>query len=254
MSGIFALASLTTSTAIALLGLAFHPLAHSRAATPTQFAAPPLQLSQSFRPPSRGTAPPSAGGATRGESCLKGSQQLTSLVPQNRLGLTYSSNPTFYWYVPQSPATTAKFLLLNSDDSDVVYETNLALPKQSGIVSFTLPSSAPPLAVGKQYHWYLVVGCNQMDQSANPSVEGWVERVQPEGTMTRQLEKATPTERVQIYADNGIWHEAVTTLAGLRQTNPTDRSAIAGWQALLTSVNLERLASEPLLRATLSQN
>lgn len=257
MSGILTIASLTSSTAIALLGLSLPTLptlANGRAATAAQFAAPPLQLSQSFRPPSRGTAPPSAGGATRGESCLKGSQQLTSLVPQSRLGLTYSSNPTFYWYVPQSPATTAKFLLLNNDDSDVVYETTLALPKQSGIVSFTLPSSAPPLAVGKQYHWYLVVGCSQIDQSANPSVEGWVERVAPEATLKTQLDKATPAEQVQIYANNGIWHEAVTTLVGLRQTNPTDRSAIAGWQALLTSVNLERLASEPLLRATLSQN
>jgi hypothetical protein len=184
---------------------------------------------------------------------LKGTKQLTSLIPQSRLGLTYSSNPTFFWYIPQSPATTAKFLLLNNDDTDVVYETTLNLPKQSGIVSFTLPSSAPPLATGKQYHWYFVVGCSQLDQSANPSVEGWIERVAPDATIANQLQTASPAEKAAIYATNGIWHDAIATLAGLRQTDSTRAATAVGWAELLKSVNLAEMADEPLLSATLSQ-
>jgi len=214
----------------------------------------PIKISQSFKPPSRGVAPPTAGGATRGESCLKGRKQLTSLIPQDRLGLTYSGNPTFHWFVPKSPARTAKFLLLGNDDADVVYETTLALPSEAGIVSFTLPEKVPPLEVGQQYHWFLVVGCSQTDQSANPSVEGWVERVSPEPNISSQLEKATPVGRVKIYADNGIWHEAVTALATLRKTSPTDKALLTGWDELLKSVGLEAIAPEPLLNANLSKN
>lgn len=258
MSSTFTLTSRLSSTAIAILGLSLtttSPLAAPRPSdSPAQFAAPPFQISQSFRPPSRGTAPPSSGGATRGESCLQGNKQLTSLVPQSRLGLTFSSNPTFYWYIPKSPAKTAKFLLLTNDDTDVVYETTLTLPGQPGIVSFTLPSSAPPLTVGKQYHWYLVVGCSQLDQSANPSVEGWVERITPEATLTSQLQTASPKERILLYTTNGIWHEAITALANLRQSDPTDTTTIAGWNELLKSVNLGEIASEPLLNGSLSQN
>jgi len=258
MSGTSPLTSLLSSTAIALLGIVLTTsptLANSRSsAIHLQPDAQPIKISQSFRPPSRGQSPPSSGGATRGESCLKGPKQLTSLVPQSRLGLTYSSNPTFYWYVPESPAKTAKFLLLTADDADVLYETTLALPSQPGVVSFKLPTNAPTLEVGKQYHWYLVVGCSTIDQSANPSVEGWVERVVPEATITSQLQNASPREQANIYATNGIWHEAVSTLATLRQTKPTDADAIAGWNELLKSVNLGNISTEPLLNATLSQN
>lgn len=233
------------SAAIVLFGLSLP--ADSAVANPTS-GSNPLIISQSFKPPSRGTAPPSAGGATRGNSCLKGSAKpLTALVPQNRAGLTYSSNPTFYWYVPKSTAKTAKFLLLNSDDSDIVYETSLTLPNQSGIVSYTLPSNASSLEVGKLYHWYLVVGCNQIDQSANPAVEGWVERVAPEASISSQLQKADAKGQAKIYAENGIWHEAVTTVATLRKSNATGADTIAGWTELLKSVNLEAIAAEPLL-------
>lgn len=249
------LRSLLVVPALVALSVPSTAIASSLQPARTSLSAPAsaFKISQSFKPPSRGTAPPTAGGATRGESCLKGRKQLTSLVPQDRLGLTYSGNPTFHWFVPQSPARTAKFLVLGDDDSEVVYETNLALPSESGIVSFTLPQDAQPLEVGKQYHWYLVVGCSQTDQSANPSVEGWVERVSPESQILSQLEKATPAARVKIYADNGIWHEAVTTLATLRKTKPTDQTLLAGWNELMKSVGLGAIAPEPLINANLSK-
>lgn len=241
------------ASAIVLLGLSLPVVQVS--ANPAPNSNRPLVISQSFKPPSRGTAPPSAGGATRGKSCLKGSAKpLTALMPQNLAGLTYSGNPTFYWYVPKSTAKTAKFLLLNNDDSDVIYETTLTLPNKSGIVGFSLPPTASVLEVGKQYHWYLVVGCNQLDQGANPAVEGWVERIAPEASISSQLQKVDTQGQAQIYADNGIWHEAVTTLANLRRTNPTDANAIAGWNELLKSVNLAAIAAEPLFEVTTGQN
>lgn len=256
MSGISALTSLLSSTAIALLGLSLvtDPALTRPQATASFPAAPPITISQRFVPARRGQAPPSAGGATRGDSCLPKNKQLISLIPQNQVGLTYSTNPTFYWYVPESPAKTAQFLILSDDRTEVFYETTLTLPKRSGIISVTLPTAAPPLTVGKQYQWFLVLGCDAIDQSANPSVEGWVERITPDAALAKRLQKASPKERVQIYASNGIWHEAITTLAQLRQANPTDTLTIAGWQELLQSVSLGQVATEPLLNATLSQN
>lgn len=224
-------------------------------AYPKPDSSPSFLISQSFKPPSRGTAPPSSGGATRGISCLKPSEKpLTSLLPQSRVGLTYSSNPTFYWYVPQPSAKTAKFLLMGNNDTEVVYETTLNLPSQPGIVSFTLPTSTASLAQNQQYHWYLIIGCSQFDQAANPSVEGWVERVSPEAKIASQLEKADLKTRAQIYAENGIWHEALATVATLRKATSAKPGTIAGWNELLKSVNLEAIAAEPLLELSVSQN
>jgi hypothetical protein len=212
-------------------------------------------ISQSFKPSIKVGAPrATAGGATRGSSCLKGPQQLTSLLPQSRLGLTFSGNPSFYWYVPKSPAQTAKFLLLNSDDSDVVYETDFELPQKGGIVSLALPQTVKPLEVNQRYHWFLVVGCSETDQSANPSVEGWVQRIVPDATLAKQIQSTTGRNRAVVYADNGIWHEALMTLALMRKGSPKDAQALAGWQELLRSVGLSAIATEPLLESKISQN
>ncbi|WP_197985413.1 DUF928 domain-containing protein [Leptolyngbya sp. Cla-17] len=213
-----------------------------------------FQLSQSFKPPSRGTPPPSAGGATRGNSCVPNNKQPISLVPKDRLGLTYSAKPTFYWHIPSSPAKEAKFLILTGDDVDVVYEASIPLPAKSGIISYTLPKNAPPLEIGKRYHWFLTLDCNPADPGGNPITEGWTERVAPDVVFLRQLEKADLKTRASLYAGNGIWHESVTTLGALRRTNPQDVSASEGWNELLKSVGLSAIATEPLLDLTVSQN
>ncbi len=250
---------LRSSAAIAL-GLILAPLA---AAAPPAIQPQPssilqnrgtFQISQSFKPPNRGTLPPTAGGATRGNSCVPNHKKPISLIPKERLGLTFSANPTFYWHIPSSPAKTAKFLILTGDDVDVVYEATIPLSAKSGIISYVLPKNAPSLEIGKRYHWFLTLDCNPSNPSVNPITEGWTERISPDAALLKQIEKADLKTRASLYADSGIWHEAVTTLATLRRTNPQDSGAIANWNELLKSVGLSAIATEPLVDVTVSQN
>ncbi|PZV14949.1 MAG: hypothetical protein DCF22_07860 [Leptolyngbya sp.] len=250
---------LYSSAAIAL-GLTLAPL--SAGATPTSKMHSgsilqnrgTVQISQSFKPPNRGTPPPTAGGATRGNSCVPNNKKPISLIPKDRLGLTFSANPTFYWHIPSSPAKVAKFLILTGDDVDVVYEATIPLPVQSGIISYAIPKNVLPLEIGKRYHWFLTLDCNPSDPGVNPITEGWTERIAPDVALLKQLEKADLKTRASLYADNGIWHEAVTTLASLRRTNPQDLGAVDGWNELLKSVGLSAIAAEPLFDTTISQN
>jgi len=249
------------SSAAIALGMALIPL--SAGATPTPQAQSgsilhnrgTFQISQSFKPPNRGTPPATAGGATRGNSCVPKNKKPISLIPKERLGLTFSANPTFYWHIPSSPAKVAKFLILTGDDVDVVYEATIPLPAaKSGIISYALPKNAPPLEIGKRYHWFLTLDCNPGAPGLNPITEGWTERIAPNVTLLKQIEKADLKTRASLYADNGIWHEAVTAIAVLRRTNPEDAGAITGWNELLKSVGLSEIATEPLLDVTVSQN
>jgi hypothetical protein len=248
------------SSAAIALGLTLAPL--SADATPASRAHSgsilqnrgTFQISQSFKPPNRGTPPPTAGGATRGNSCVPNHKKPISLIPKDSLGLTFNTNPTFYWHIPSSPAKVATFLILTGDEVDVVYEATIPLPAQSGIISYALPKNAPPLEIGKRYHWFLTLNCNPTDPGVNPITEGWTERIAPDITLLKQLEKADSKTRASLYASSGIWHEAVTTIAALRRTNPKDAGAISGWNELLTSVGLSAIAAEPLFDATVSQN
>lgn len=211
-------------------------------------------ISQTFRPPNLGNPPATAGGATRGGACLKGTQRFTALLPQSQVGLTLSSHPTFFWYVPQSSATTAQFLLMNRDDSQVVYETTLTLPAKAGIVSFTLPATVKPLEVGQRYHWFLTVNCSTTDRNGNPSADGWVERTTASTGLSEKIQRTAERDLPALYADQGIWYEALTSLAHLRQKNPSDTSLTASWERLLKSVGLDAFATEPIVEPLAASN
>ncbi|MBU7585896.1 MAG: DUF928 domain-containing protein [Nostoc sp. TH1S01] len=211
------------------------------------------QISQAFKPPKRGDPPPSAGGSTRGSACLKGKKKIVSLLPPNKLGLTLAERPTFFWFVPQSTVTTAKFVLLADKNENSVYETTLTLPKQPGIISFTMPNTAPELAVGKTYHWYLTVICNSQDSSTNPWVDGWVERTKAEASLSAVLAKAQPGKLPSIYAEAGIWYEALATSAQLRRSEPKNLRVRMDWWTLLKSVKLTALAFEQFVDCCTSE-
>lgn len=206
-------------------------------------------ISQAFNPPDRGAPSSTAGGATRG-SCDKNAKALVSLLPSSKLGLTVADRPTFFWYIPESSTQTADFLLMSGDDTQVVYQASIAIPKTPGIVSFTLPPGATPaLEQGKTYHWYFSMLCNPDAPSGNISVDGWIERVAPTATLAKQLEKATAPDLPGLYANAGVWHEAIASIASQRRSNPGNAKVEANWQEMLKSVGLSQVASEPLVGA-----
>lgn len=214
----------------------------------------PSKISLKFKVPKRGAPTSTAGGASRG-SCLTanklpGKPALTALKPSTRLGLTVAERPSFFVYVPQSPARTAVFLLLSDDDTEVVYETTFALPSTAGVVRFDLPNDAPNLQVGKQYHWYITTLCNTTaGLSGSPSVEGWVERIVPDVTLTKALQKTLPGNRPNLYAEAGIWHETLATLVELQQQFPQNTRFLQDWREVLKSVGLDAVAAAPLITA-----
>ncbi|WP_445632880.1 DUF928 domain-containing protein [Nostoc sp. DSM 114161] len=205
------------------------------------------QISQKFIPPNRKAPQTTTGGASRrGGSCfLQRKETSTPLMPGNKYGLTFAERPTFYWYVPETAVQTARFSLL--DGEDIVYETNLKLPNQSGIIGFTLPKEAPSLKVGKQYRWYMGIPCGSDELAEEIAINGWVERIEPTPDLSKQIATTNPKQLSQVYATSGIWYEAVHTLVQQRLANPSDRTVMANWQALLESVGLEDLVSKPLV-------
>jgi hypothetical protein len=184
------------------------------------------------------------GGGTRG-NCNFGEKTLTALIPENNLGLTVASHPTFFFYIPQiSDSQEVEFVLSDSTESEV-YEKTFKTNGTSGVISISLSDSAP-LKVGKKYCWYLSVICNAQDRSNDVAIDGWIQRVQPSRTLASELQKVAPAERAARYAADSIWHEALTTLAELRHSRPHDPTVAAQWAKLLQSVGLDNIAQEPL--------
>lgn len=206
-------------------------------------------VSEAFSPPNRGAPPATAEGGTRGcGNYEEGAKALTPLIPEKFLALTVSEHPTFFWYVPGASEQTLEFTLLDKNDEEVIYQTTFAAPVKSGIVSLQLPSeNVEALKTGEMYHWYLVTICDPNDRSGDLFVDGWIERTEATMELTAALEDAQADEIPSIYARNGIWHEALASLAQLRQENPEDSNLAERWQQLLNSVDLGEFSEEPLV-------
>lgn len=252
---------LSLAIALALISLVSYS---TPAQTQPEFP-PSVRFIPPLPPPGDAPSGRPRGGAARGQ-CPTVETQLTALVPSTQeaffsgrtnrsisfpithvWGLTTADHPTFWFYVPYpaptSSALTIEFVLLDSADN-YVYKTLLTASETlPGIVQVSLPATVA-LQVEQSYHWYFLVYC---DAEQPVFTEGWIRRVAPVPTLTRQLAQATPQQQAALCAANGIWYEALTTLGELRRTAPEDRAIAADWSNLLQSVGLETIATQPLV-------
>ncbi|AFZ23097.1 protein of unknown function (DUF928) [Cylindrospermum stagnale PCC 7417] len=164
-----------------------------------------------------------------------------STTPMDVWGLTTNKYPTFWFYVPYTteiPGASAEFVLQDSEENEV-YQSTVSLRAKPGIISVTLPSTALPLEINKNYRWFFKVSCSGQ-KSIPIHVEGDIQRVQLNVSLEKQLATAQQRDKVSIYTDNGIWFDALTLLAQLRQASPNNASLISDWQSLLGSVKLDK--------------
>ncbi len=220
-----------------------------------RFSPPPI-------PPGEGPGGRPRGGASR-DICPRSPIPLTALVPWMQRtssgqaepvydvwGQTTADHPTVWFYIPyaQKPDYSAEFILQDDAENDI-YRGAVPLPAAPGIVGVTVPSSAAALETGKTYHWYLYFYCDKKKTPPPVFVHGLIQRIHPDAQLASQLARATPMEQVKLYADRGIWFNAVTTLADLYRANPNDRTLKTNWQSLLQSIGVEAaIVTAPLAK------
>ncbi len=215
----------------------------------------PNQSKNSFRPPRTATGLPTntQGGATRNPiTCLDKDSEIPAvpLVPvDSQMGETVADYPTFFWYMPKTSAQAVEFLL-EDENKNQVYKVTYALAKSAeddtisgpGLMSLTLPSFAnlSPLEIGKEYKWQVTLVCDPTDRSNDVGMKNVVsiKRVAPDPALALRLQQATPQQRVALYRDAQLWHDAVSTLVELQRTRPDDANLPVAWDRLLSSAGL----------------
>ncbi|MEG4856874.1 DUF928 domain-containing protein [Microcoleus sp. K1-B6] len=194
--------------------------------------------------------PPTQPGRPVRGGCASISQLgLTALVPKNKMGRTVSDYPTFFFYLPQTEAKSAEFILQDKSGKQI-YKQDLTISNVSGVIGVSIPANqnVPPLEVGKSYRWNFTVICDSQDRSADQIELGTVRRVELSEDIRRQLDQADPRQKTVIYAENGIWQDALSTLAAARRDQPNDTTFKADWESLLDSVKLGEIANEPIVQ------
>jgi hypothetical protein len=243
----------------------FSTTAQAQTRTPTQINPDQRLKTVRFEPRKDQPAPTyTVGGGKRG-TCEKNPQasepateplpldpSLTPLLrsPLTDPQLTVSARPTFLVYVPQTSAKAVEFTLLlrDKDNSEnKIYQTSVNLTGTPGIVSISLPATAPELEIGKDYKWMVAMACQTGEVNVDdPFAEALIRRIQPDSSLS-QIDRAKPLDRVALYAKEGVWFDAVANLAALLKSQPNDPQVASAWKELLQGAGLGEIANAPLM-------
>lgn len=214
----------------------------------SQIRAQSIQISLTFPPTqSRGAPARTIGGGVRGpKPCFTGNHPLTAITPRNNVVTTVAANPTLFWYVPQTDAKLAYFVLFDQDFNEI-YRTKMAVQGTPGIMKLSLPASVS-LKTGEAYTWRLAPICDPGNLGGEKFLEGVIERTQLNAQENNQLASVTePLQKAEIYAKAQIWQETLSIITQLRSERPNDSKVNQAWQELLKSVELDQFATEPII-------
>lgn len=181
---------------------------------------------------------------------------LIALIPQSTVGLTVSEHPTLLFYIPDAnfEGVSLEFTIYDRESKNTIYEQKISVKSGDAIIAIDLSKSPslPPLAVGKVYLWNFSILFEPADPSNSTFVAGWIERVAPKSEIQHQLNTVLPQQQPEIYANNGIWYEALASLAKLRCSHPSDVTLADNWESLLQQVGLSEIAKKPLAQCIAS--
>ena len=174
---------------------------------------------------------------------------LTALVPDSTIGITLAEYPTFFFYLPDANLEGVKGeFTLENEKKEVIYYKTVLLKASDSIIRVELSDapSLPPLEVGKSYNWAFSLVFDKFDRSDSKYVTGWIKRIEPNSELQQKLGTAPRQEQPAIYAKNGIWYEALASLAELRCASPSDSTITSDWESLLQQVGLPEISQKPL--------
>ncbi|MEM8544871.1 MAG: DUF928 domain-containing protein [Cyanobacteria bacterium P01_H01_bin.119] len=208
---------------------------------------PVPQAIAQFEPTNPGRPGNRDGGGVRG--CLFGvPPRLVALMPESNLGYTTRAYPDFYAYVPTNIAPLMSFSLYETDeageDRQLVYQVVLPAQQTPGIVRFSLPDDLgiEPLSHEQSYQWSVALICDPDNFESSISTLTWVQRVEPDADLADKIAAADPVDQAQLYAQNGIWFDALDQHLVALDAHPDDDTVQQQWQDFLTSVDLGAIA------------
>ena len=231
---------------LSMLLLALPAPAQTQPQTPTQTQTPAPGATSStaqsaaqepsfvYKPPLRGAPARRVGGATRGSG--EADMVLTVLAP-DQTGLTTQAQPTLYWYASR-PATTTIELTLIADSAEVpVLSRNVAVT-QAGVHAIDLARYGVTLLPDTEYEWFVSAVQNPAQRSKDLTSGGTIRRVAPDPAVQARVAVASERAVPGIYADAGLWYDAIQSLSQLIARNPGDTALRRNRAALLEQVGL----------------
>jgi Domain of Unknown Function (DUF928) len=213
------------------------PAAGSETKAP-QSAAVPI-----YKPPPRGAPSGRVGGGTRGAPG-RDMFMLSVLAPEAN-GLTVSEQPSLYWFISADISLPVEVTIADPNATQPLLEKRVATPVRRGVQRFPLADHGVKLAPGIPYRWSVTVVSDPNRRSRDILASGTIERVELPADLGAKLQGAKKANLAFLYADAGIWYDALAAVSELIESSPNDAELLRHREALLTQAGLLEIARDP---------
>lgn len=154
---------------------------------------------------------------------------LCMLMPAKGEALTTQAQPTFFWSLSEPADVRFQLSMTKVGAIDPVFEATIIGSRKAGIQKIDLNDYGVSLETGITYKWVMALIVDPEKPASNMEVAIRVRRIDISAEVMSQLAKAKPSERLFIYAENGIWCDALAEAQSQVNANPGN----IGWQSLL---------------------
>ena len=177
--------------------------------------------------------------STRGTS--NDAAMLQVLAPVH-VGLTTQSQPTLYWYIRTPVAARFGIALLDKDGSKPLLEVETDSDKDTSIQKLDLGDHNITLQPGLAYQWSVALVMDEGSHTASVTASGVIQRMEPGEGLTSRIENSRGTDLVSVYANEGIWYDALETISSMIDKSPEDQGLVAIRASLINQVGLHAAA------------
>jgi len=192
-----------------------------------------------FRPGAKGAPSVRVTGGSRGS----GDATITlDVLTPDETGLTTQEQPSLLWY--QSKPATAKFelTLLEENKPKPLLQVKASGSGEAGIQRIKLSDHDVKLTPGVEYQWVVALVTDPDNRSSDLVASGVIKRVEPAADLKDKVASATPASLPSVYADAGIWYDALATLTDQIEADPANKSLRDTRADLLRQVGLKAAA------------
>jgi len=226
-------ALMLTGIVMMSMGMAWASTAQAQDAGSSTVAS---QAMPSYRPPMRGAPASRLGGAHRG---AEGDDWTLLVLAPEHTGQTTAAQPTLYWYTSKDVEQPVEITLIARGAIDPLLEHTLKGPVSAGVQRLALADLGVSLKPGTEYQWFVSVIMDPTQRSQDYTAGAAIQRVAADQETQARLQNAPAEELAFIYAQAGLWFDAIDSLSQRINSSPTDAVARQQRQALVQQVGLK---------------
>ncbi len=192
-----------------------------------------------YKPPLRSAPGGRVGGGTRG---TPGRDTFTlSVLAPDHSGLTVSDQPALYWFISADISLPVEVTIADPNGTQPLMELRVPGPVKRGVQHVRLAEQGVKLAPGITYRWSVTVVSDPNRRSRDILASGTIERVEPPAGLDASLKGASKATLPSLYAEAGIWYDALAALSELIEASPSDADLLRHREALLAQAGLPEI-------------